>query len=151
MYIVRYGAGHSVAPIMAAIDSMLNFPLEEMDHKDYLDNGPLHYAAMVRKPLPGAFIYNGSGSIKAQSRELISWLPVSAVNDVNFKAKFSEIEYDWTAWITWVALEHCFVWIDAAGDTGLIALVMYWSYNQDELFLDTYIKDMVHLGAQIHM
>jgi hypothetical protein len=91
------------------------------------------------------------GKIKAGSDEFITRCPISGNTKVNFKTTFLGTKYNRKMWIEWLGVDHRSVWIDANGDTALIALLKYWGYDQDELLLSMYIKEMVNLGAEIHM
>jgi hypothetical protein len=250
------GHVHLLALSLAGAIQMQNLPLTQLNQKDHLDNGPLHFTARVKNSDPNTFIkligmgadfqsvttsgatflhvlfqrlklkhlskfipllrylatlefpfssrdycgrqpfhllFQGAGQlrldsltnleevavimepdvdamdsagcsirtlfsnlvrrakIKTQSGEFPSKYPVSANARVDFKTTFSEMDFDWTTYITWLAMNDRSAWVDRNGDTALIALLKHWKYDQDELLLDTYIKELVSLGSQIHM
>jgi hypothetical protein len=92
---------------------------------------------------------SGKGKTKTRADEILSGCPISKNVVVDFKAEVSEM--NWTTWIEWLPIDDRSTWVDSNGDTALTALLKYWRYNQDERLLDSYIKETVDLGAQIHM
>jgi hypothetical protein len=92
---------------------------------------------------------------KCRVNLLLSSYPTSKNITVDFQIKMrnllSKTEYNWSILAEWLAIENRLAWIDQQGNTALIALLKYWSFDQDELLLEDIIKWMVRMGAQIHM
>jgi hypothetical protein len=93
-----------------------------------------------------------SANISAQGRaaELLSKYRTWHNIDVNFKSKLDETTGNWQIWNVWVATAGRSTWVDLNGDTALIALIKYWTFDVDELLLVDLAKQLVKIGAQIH-
>ncbi|PVH79515.1 ankyrin, partial [Cadophora sp. DSE1049] len=83
----------------------------------------------------------------------ISTLPVSQNSQSRFCKKIGQSDSrNWPGWISWVSECNRSTWVDALGDTPVLALIKYWEhFEDDELQIPAMIKELVSFGADIHM
>jgi hypothetical protein len=88
-------------------------------------------------------------SAQGQAAELLSKYRTWHNIDINFRSKLDETTGNWEIWNAWVATAGRSTWVDLDGDTALIALIKYWTFDTDEFLLVELVKQLVIIGAQI--
>ena len=117
---------------IATVDSRGNSLTHHLSHLVTLPEGP------TRLEIVAALTSNLISSRSSQSEfcETIT-------------QKYSE---NWPGWVLWVSECHQSTWVDALGDSPILALLKCWEHSEDdEREIPTLVKKLVSLGADIHM